>query len=823
MTPLRLQMPHPRVSPVVLEWDPKAGRTVSTRDVHLAPAPPLQDQPGAAASDALRVERSWPLLAPSSDDGPELLLAPARTGLAARRLTEAGKGKVRRFVTKATTMEELADIEAALDAGRLSDALAARLGVSDADFETLPVESPESAGPTPVSPPQASVVPATQTDEEPEPPLGALALTPSGRLKVRSAIVQATDVDLLATLGKALTHGDVPALREMLGLLPEDLQGCDEDDDDAASTNASDDGDAEEYDPFATGPSTMEEDNSEQEQGDGQASAAPVVEDNVDETFRLGRGAEGKVLAQGDQLGPMAPTSRAPRPLQRGALGALQSAYEDSDSEEPKLPAPLASTSAALGPGMGAPLGIGPAAQQPPPHQPPSEQPCQLASKRRKVAKIGGAVAPDGAVPLSWPSEWAALVARTQQHPDFRAPTWSAHTRCTQQGPVVEEGATPQPHLDLVAISTALVYVGDASYGYDPRHLARVTVLDSTGEVLLDAVVRPRALLLDCRTHLTGLTRDSFEAEGALDWDTVSSRLLALLRPLTLVVGYRLSSDLEALRLWHGPLIDVSLLFGVEGRKQHQYHSLRNLARHLLGEEESAGPPVSADLLEESLMRARTSLRLAQYEAARHPVPTPAFAPLLSTGQELQVRHLPRHWGGKAALKAAALCPGTAQGNEVTWLLNESDPTDWRGETTLIFPDAATRDHAFEGLVGLTDVQVRWEDKKGAPPLGAFLTEQALIKAFSCFGVVVCARIPRRATTHEPQSFAFVSFLARDDALRVARQPSVDVQLTPTWTLSLKPRLAKYGQESDRRVAIRAGESVDESEWALDWVHVSRR
>merc|ERR1712118_420934 len=119
-------------------------------------------------------------------------------------------------------------------------------------------------------------------------------------------------------------------------------------------------------------------------------------------------------------------------------------------------------------------------------------------------------------------------------------------------------------------------------------------------------------------------------------------------------------------------------------------------------------------------------------------------------------------------------------------------------------------------------VHVQWEDAPPpAPPLGSFLTEQALIKAFSVHGVVVCARIPRKANTREPQSFAFISFADRQDAERVARQSSVEVQITETWTLPLRPKLAKYGNESDKRIAVRAGS--DDADWSFDWVHVCKR
>ena len=117
-------------------------------------------------------------------------------------------------------------------------------------------------------------------------------------------------------------------------------------------------------------------------------------------------------------------------------------------------------------------------------------------------------------------------------------------------------------------------------------------------------------------------------------------------------------------------------------------------------------------------------------------------------------------------------------------------------------------------------MHVQWEDAPNAPPLGAFLSEQSLIEAFSRFGMVVCARIPRRPTTQEPQSFAFVSYLDAEDAHRVSKQASVEVPITETWQLELKPRLAKYGNSSDKRVAVKAG---PEDDVGFDWIHLIKR
>ena len=378
-----------------------------------------------------------------------------------RKLSASGKDKVRRYVAQASSLEELAEIDTALDTGCLSDGLASKLRLTDADFE---------------APPRPAA--AAATTEAAAPPIATLSLTPSGLLKVKQSIADAEDMELLVVLDRALKQGDITRLRDMLDLQPEDLQGGDEDLTEEEASEVTDEGsesEDEDYDPFATEPTQPGE-------------------------------------------------SAKKRGRRAGVLGELQGAYSEGESEERA------------------------AASKP-------------ARKKRKGAEEKGKV-------LSWPIGWAWLVSRTQRHPDFRAPIVEAGT-LRAKDPEAQDGENvpaAQMQHTAVAVATSLVYVGDATNGYDPRHLARVSAVSDKGEVLLDVLVRPRQKLLDARTHLTGLKKAQITGKDALDYDEACARLLALLAPKTLLVGYRMSACLEALKLWHEPIVDVSLVFGVESR-----------------------------------------------------------------------------------------------------------------------------------------------------------------------------------------------------------------------------------------------------------------
>eukprot|EP00928_Gymnodinium_smaydae_P074541 TRINITY_DN57579_c0_g1_i1.p1 TRINITY_DN57579_c0_g1~~TRINITY_DN57579_c0_g1_i1.p1 ORF type:complete len:536 (-),score=65.33 TRINITY_DN57579_c0_g1_i1:171-1694(-) len=485
-----------------------------------------------------------------------------------------------------------------------------------------------------------------------------------------------------------------------------------------------------------------------------------------------GRPPQPQVIYQAPSSASEKPALKAAKSRKAGALESLQSAYDASSSDNDDADAPAKSVEA-----------------------PPR--------KKQKAASASTEAA--GSNTLSWPIEWAWLLHRTLGHADFRAPP---RTDCTA---AADGDGDTGPRQRIIAVATSLVYVGDTSHGFDPRHLGRVVAVGEDGNTLLDAYVRPRGPLLDSRAAFTGVTEKALKGATAFDFETVRSKFLELLRPDTLVVGYRISGDLEAMHIWHGPLVDVSLLFGVDSRKQHQYHTLRYAAAHLLGAN------TRDDDVQDALENARFTLQLAQFEAGQ-PVPTPAFPPREPDPRELVVRHIPRGWGAAAASKLLELCPGARQDVKVRWLLSDADPTEWRGQATLCFPDVTACDGAFARLQGLADVHVQWQDVPEAPPLGSFISEHALVKAFSPFGMVVCARIPRKGTTREPQPFAFVSFHSLEDAQRAGRTQEVDLQITPSWTVTLRPRLAKYGHAFDKRVGVHVG-----GEAGMDYVHVTRR
>merc|ERR1719469_377487 len=113
---------------------------------------------------------------------------------------------------------------------------------------------------------------------------------------------------------------------------------------------------------------------------------------------------------------------------------------------------------------------------------------------------------------------------------------------------------------------------------------------------------------------------------------------LATLKPNTILIGHRVSSDLEAMGVSHGPIVDLSVVFAVEARQQHRYHPLWYIAEMILADFE---PRDERNHPHDALEDAHIALRLAIHESLQSE-PTPAFPPRQGNPCELLVRHIPQ-------------------------------------------------------------------------------------------------------------------------------------------------------------------------------------
>jgi RNA exonuclease 1 len=93
--------------------------------------------------------------------------------------------------------------------------------------------------------------------------------------------------------------------------------------------------------------------------------------------------------------------------------------------------------------------------------------------------------------------------------------------------------------------------------------LARVAMVGSDGETLLDIYVRPEGRVLDYRTRKSQIDAETMrrEEEHLLSAKEARERVFNFLREDTILVGHSLESDLMSLRIVHYMIIDTSIVF----------------------------------------------------------------------------------------------------------------------------------------------------------------------------------------------------------------------------------------------------------------------
>ncbi|GAA5996747.1 uncharacterized protein JCM10292_003178 [Rhodotorula paludigena] len=161
------------------------------------------------------------------------------------------------------------------------------------------------------------------------------------------------------------------------------------------------------------------------------------------------------------------------------------------------------------------------------------------------------------------------------------------------------------PAVDIVALDCEMIYTTSG------MSLARVTVLSSSGSVLLDEHVRPPpgVAVLDLNTRFSGVQEGDLD-KAALDVPGVRRALAQFVDQETIFVGHGVENDLKALRLVHDKVIDTAILFPHPAGGTVR-HSLRNLAKEVLRKFVQTGDPTVGHSARED---ANTALELVRYK-----------------------------------------------------------------------------------------------------------------------------------------------------------------------------------------------------------------
>jgi len=143
--------------------------------------------------------------------------------------------------------------------------------------------------------------------------------------------------------------------------------------------------------------------------------------------------------------------------------------------------------------------------------------------------------------------------------------------------------------------------------------LTRISVLDWSGTVVYDTLVKPAEPITDYLTQYSGMTAEKL-APITTTLSDVQAHLLTLLASDSILIGHSLNSDLNALKMTHPNIIDTGFLYP-HPRGPPLRSSLKWLAQKYLSREIQNGGKAGHDSVED----ARAALDLVKTKCKKGP------------------------------------------------------------------------------------------------------------------------------------------------------------------------------------------------------------
>ncbi|XP_073956294.1 exonuclease GOR-like [Choristoneura fumiferana] len=150
------------------------------------------------------------------------------------------------------------------------------------------------------------------------------------------------------------------------------------------------------------------------------------------------------------------------------------------------------------------------------------------------------------------------------------------------------------------------IYALDAEMIYTTggMELARIALVDASGNPVYDTLVKPCSEILDCNTFFSGISPEDMSTAVKTLKD-VQRDILQFIGYDTILIGHALENDLRALKLVHGAIVDTCVLYP-DRRGLPYKRALRFLTKEYLGREIQQGQKGHAPVED-----ARAALELA--------------------------------------------------------------------------------------------------------------------------------------------------------------------------------------------------------------------